>query len=113
MAKHREIAIKIRNLIITYHKSGGLMLWGSMAWEGCGELEFIEGIMTKEGYLHILDTKLFQCANKLNFGTEFIFQQDRDSKHTAKVVQEWFSSNGIEVLEWPAQSPDLNLIRYL
>ncbi|KAF2883208.1 hypothetical protein ILUMI_22961 [Ignelater luminosus] len=69
--------------------------------------------MTKGGYLHILDRKRFQCENKLNLGNEFIFQQDRDPKDTPKVVQEWFSSNGIEVLEWPAQSPDLDLIERL
>ena len=36
-----------------------------------------------------------------------IFWQDNDPKHTSKLVQTW--DNGIQVMKWPAQSPDLNL----
>ena len=39
--------------------------------------------------------------------------QDNAPIHTAKIVREWFEENGIDVLDWPPYSPDLNPIEHL
>lgn len=43
----------------------------------------------------------------------WIFQQDNDPKHKSRLVQDWLAQEGIQQLEWPPQSPDLNPIENL
>lgn len=44
---------------------------------------------------------------------KWIFQHDNDPSHTALYVKDWIRCNGIELLDWPPQYPDLNPIENL
>jgi hypothetical protein len=95
------------------HGGGSIMLWGCFSAAGTGRLVGIKGKMNGAKYREILDENLFQSAQDLTLGRRFTFQQDNNPKHTAKTMQEWLRDVSLNVLEWPSQSPDFNLIEYL
>ena len=43
-------------------------------------------------------------------GNDFVLQQDNCSIHGSKLMKEWMAKVNMTTLEWPARSPDLNLI---
>ena len=47
-----------------------------------------------------------------NNGDVTLFQQDNARAHSARVTMDFFNQNGVQVLPWPAFSPDLNPIEH-
>ena len=99
--------------ISTYkHGGGSIMVWGCFSANGTGPLHKINGIMDRIVYKDILQDIMLPFA-ELEMPPGWIYQQDNDPKHTAKLVKEWFSVEKVEVMSWPAQSPDINPIENL
>lgn len=103
-----------QNLTATVkHGGGSVMVWGCMSAAGTGNLVFIESTMNSKDYLAILQNNLLPSVQKLGLTSPWVFQQDNDPKHTAKIVKEWLLYRTPKQLNSPPQSPDLNPIEHL
>lgn len=74
---------------------------------------FMDEKMDQYIYLDILKTSFKTNAQKLRLRETFIFQKDKDPKHTAKRFKKWFIFNTLKQLQIPPQSPYLNLIEHM
>ncbi len=81
-----------------------------MSSAGVGPLCFLKSTVTADIYQEILEHFMLPSADKLYGDADFIFQQDLAPAHTAKGTKGWFNDHGVTVLDWPANSPDLNPI---
>ncbi|KAA6384898.1 MAG: putative Transposable element Tc3 transposase, partial [Streblomastix strix] len=70
----------------------------------------VENTLDSEVYVDMLKKKFFGIAKKHYGRTEFRFQQDNAPCHASKFTKAALSKLHISVLEWPAKSPDLNII---
>ena len=88
---------------------GSTMIWTGIGYNGKTDIVFIEGSMNAVAYRKLIRKQIRKYAVHIA-GSNFIFQQDNAAVHTAKIVKDYFSSKNIPLLDWPAYSPDLNII---
>ncbi len=84
-----------------------------MSSAGVGPLCLLQSTVNAAIYQEILEHFMLPSADKLYGDADFIFQQDLAPAHTAKGTKSWFNDHGVTVLDWPANSPDLNPIENL
>ncbi len=96
---------------VTFPQS--VMIWAAMSSAGIGLLCFLKSTVSTAIYQEIFEYFMLPSADKLYGDADFIFQQDLAPAHTAKGTKSWFNDHGVTVLDWPANSPDLNPIENL
>ncbi len=90
-----------------------VMIWAAISSAGVGPLCFLKSTVNAAIYQEILEHFMLPSADKLYGDADFIFQQDLAPAHTAKGTKSWLNDHGVTVLDWPANSPDLNPIENL
>lgn len=91
------------------HGGGSVMLWGSISYKGVVELSVMEGRQDSKKYLDILKNAKLKIRDVMG-ADNWILQQDNAAIHTAKLIKTWLKEEKITYLDWPALSPDLNII---
>lgn len=87
-------------------------VWGCFSEKGFGRLFVFTSNLNAVLMNKIYQTALLPSAAKMfgRRGHSWILQEDNDPKHRSRMCAEWKQQNGVEVLDWPSQSPDANPI---
>ena len=109
--RHQNEKYHSRMLAPRLQKGGGSTgIWGCITYDGPGLKVCYDGRINKYTYIDTLENYLIPTRDLFFGDGEWIFQQDNAPAHTAHLVKQWFVDNNINVLQWPARSPDLNPI---
>lgn len=106
----------VRKLLCKKRKDAGKpkfgpsrMVWGGIAMRGNTTLALIKGTVDSLKYQEILDHHLTPTMSVL-YPDGYVLQQDNAPCHVSRSSKAWLESEGIEVMKWPANSPDLSVI---
>ena len=93
-----------RNPTLNFHKN----IKTSWSGEKCQQLEldlcFLRTNVTAAVYQEVLEYFLLPTTEQLFGGDEFTFQHDLAPAHNAKSTKTWFTTYGIQVRSWLANS---------
>ena len=86
------------------------MIWGILF--PTGELDYVEVKQTFNAAKYIQLLKDFALpVIRSRYNDDWLLQQDNAPVHIAAATMNFLESKGVELLGWPAHSPDLNVIQ--
>ena len=101
--------------IVQHNRFGGgsVMVWGGISLEGRAHLHVLNrGNLTGARYRDdILRPSVRPYTSAV--GPGFLLVHDNDRPHMARVCQWFLDDEGIDTIDWPVRSPDLNPIHHL
>ncbi|KAJ0391675.1 hypothetical protein P43SY_011205 [Pythium insidiosum] len=108
----RDLGREPRQYVQSQNGGGSVMVWGAFCAKGISELAVLAAKQRSHNYVWTLSESLLPFAH-LHYGTEFLFQQDNAPIHTSAETRAFLAEQGVQLMEWPARSPDLNPIENL
>lgn len=94
------------------YNGGSVMVWAGISANAHTDLHFFDANMNADVYVEdVLIPYVVPYAHFI--GEDFLFMQDNARPHVARKVLDFCDEVGINRLEWPAMSPDLNPIEHL
>lgn len=89
---------------------GGVMVWAGICHGHKTPLIFIDGNLNAVRYRdNVLAPVVLPFVERHNV----VFQQDNARPHVARISMDFLATNNVNVLPWPAYSPDLSPIEHL
>lgn len=87
-------------------------VWGCFSSRGFGRIFCFKENLNAKRMCNIYKRALLPTARD-QFGpasTSWKLQEDNDPKHTSKLATKWKAENGVQKIDWPSMSPDINPI---
>lgn len=95
------------------HSGGGkIMVWAAFNVNGKTDLCFISETLNVQDYVSILENNLVRFVSEHGL-QRWIFQHDGARVHAEKVTKRFLNIKQVDILDWPAYSPDMNRIENL
>nr|CCA27938.1 protein Y6B3B.8 putative [Albugo laibachii Nc14] len=88
---------------------GSVMVWGAFSAKGKSRLAILQGKQNSEANVRTLQQHLLPFVQQKH-PHGFTSQQDNASIHRSRYTMNWFVEQDMDVMRWPALSPDLNPI---
>ncbi|GFW69732.1 transposable element Tcb1 transposase [Trichonephila clavipes] len=96
---------------VMHHRTGpapGIMVWGDIGYHSRTPLVRIAGTLSNQRNISkVLEPVVLPYLQGL---ATAILQQDYARPHVTRIIQRFFVNHQIELLPWPAHSPDLSPI---
>lgn len=93
---------------------GSVGIWGCITEHGTGVCHVYDGRLDQNRYIDILENCLLPSIDLYYSENAVVhFQQDNAPCHKAKKVMRFLHDLDVQVMPWPARSPDLNPIENL
>ncbi|KFM59142.1 Transposable element Tcb1 transposase, partial [Stegodyphus mimosarum] len=87
------------------------MVWGAIAYHRRSQLLRIVGNLNSNRYIReVLQPEAVPFLQSLPGA---VFQQDNARPHTARIVKSFFAAQQVQLLPWPACSPDMSPIEHV
>lgn len=91
---------------------GSVMVWGGICGDQKTDLVVVNGNLTGQRYIdQVLRPVVLPFLQRQQHGV--LYQQDNAPPHVARIVHNFFNVNNVNVMPWPARSPDLSPIEHL
>jgi transposase len=95
--------------IMTPKRSPAIMIWGGISLRGTTPLSIGTGHINSSKYIDILNENLIPAMEVL-YPEGYILQQENARAHISNETKKWMTDAGINIMDWPAASPDLSII---
>ena len=86
------------------------MVWGAISKSGSLCLVCMEGKITADTYIDMLENDFFNMVDEV-LPENFLWMHDNAPPHVVVKTKEYLERKGIVNLEWPQMLPDLNPIK--
>ena len=84
-------------------------MWGAIVKNGRLHLICMEGSINADSYVDMLENDFFSEVNE-SLPDDFIWMHDNAPPHVVQKTKGYLERKGINTMEWPPMSPDLNPI---